>query len=64
MYLLSVELGEDFESWNTDCIYYRDTPQNRKLVHEFFDMHNMLYKQLTYDSMEYFEAVDDKIVSE
>jgi hypothetical protein len=27
-------------------------------------MHNMLYKQLTYDSMEYFEAVDDKIVSE
>jgi len=64
MYLLSVELGEDFESWNTDCIYYRDTPQNRKLVHEFFDMHNMLYKQLTYNSMEYFEAIDDEIVSE
>lgn len=60
MYLLSVELGEDFESWNTDCIYYRDTPKNRKLVHDFFDMHNMLYKQLTYNSMDYFEAIDEQ----
>lgn len=60
MYLLSVELGEDFESWQTDCIYYRDTPKNRKIVHEFLDMHNMLYKQLTYNSMDYFEAIDDQ----
>jgi hypothetical protein len=59
MYLLSLELGEDFESWNTDCIYYRDSKKNRKLVHDFFDMHNMLYKQLTYNSMDYFEAIDE-----
>ncbi len=60
MYELSLQLGDDFESWNTDCIYYRDTPENRKLVHDFFDMHNMLYKQLTYDSMAYFETIENQ----
>jgi hypothetical protein len=59
MYELSVQLGEDFESWNTDCIYYRDSVENRKIVHEFFDMHNMLYKQLTYNTMDFIEAVED-----
>ena len=59
MYELSIQLGEDFESWNTDCIYYRDSVENRKIVHEFFDMHNMLYKQLTYNTMDYFEGVDE-----
>lgn len=59
MYELSMQLGEDFESWNTDCIYYRDSVENRKIVHEFFDMHNMLYKQLTYNTMDFIEAVDD-----
>ena len=59
MYELSVKLGEDFESWNTDCIYYRDSVENRKIVHEFFDMHNMLYKQLTYNTMDFIEAVED-----
>lgn len=59
MYELSIQLGEDFESWNTDCIYYRDSVENRKIVHEFFDMHNMLYKQLTYNTMDFIEAVDD-----
>jgi hypothetical protein len=59
MYELSVQLGEDFESWNTDCIYYRDSVENRKIVHEFFEMHNMLYKQLTYNTMDFIEAVED-----
>ena len=48
-------LGEDFESWNTDCIYYRDSKKNREIVHGFFDMHNMLYKQLAFNSMEFFD---------
>jgi hypothetical protein len=59
MYELSMQLGEDFESWNTDCIYYRDSVENRKMVHDFFDMHNMLYKQLTNNTMDYFEEIDD-----
>lgn len=59
MYELSLQLGEDFESWNTDCIYYRDSLDNRKIVHDFFDMHNMLYKQLTSNTMDYFEGVDE-----
>lgn len=58
MYELSLQLNEDFESWNTDCIYYRDSSENRKMVHYFFDMHNMLYKQLTSNTMDYFEGVD------
>jgi hypothetical protein len=63
MFQLSLLLGEDFESWNTDCIYYRDSAENRKLVHDFFDMHNMLFKQLTNNSMDYFEEVEDTIES-
>jgi hypothetical protein len=59
MYELSMQLGDDFESWNTDCIYYRDSVENRKLVHDFFDMHNMLYKQLTNNTMDYFEEIED-----
>lgn len=59
MYELSVMLGDDFESWATDCIYYRDTPENRKLVHDFLDMHNMLYKQLTYNSLDFVEEEND-----
>lgn len=46
MYELSKLLGNDFDSWKTDCIYYRDTPENRKLVHDFFNERRMLYKQL------------------
>jgi hypothetical protein len=49
MYVLSQKLGDDFESWATDCIYYRDSPENRKLVHDFFDAHGMLYKQLSFE---------------
>jgi hypothetical protein len=59
MYELSILLGENFESWNTDCIYYRDSFENRKLVHDFFDMHNMLYKQLTYNTIDSFKEFQD-----
>jgi hypothetical protein len=46
MYELSQILKDDFESWKTDCIYYRDTPENRKIVHNYFEEREMLFKQL------------------
>jgi len=46
MYELSQLLKNDFESWRTDCIYYRDTPENRKIVHNYFEEREMLFKQL------------------
>lgn len=46
MHDLAVRLGDDFECWKTDCIYYRDTPENRKLVHDFFIKRSMDFKQL------------------
>ena len=46
MYELSQILGKDFDSYKTDCIYYRDTPENRAIVHNYFDSKQMFYKQL------------------
>jgi hypothetical protein len=46
MYELSQLLKDDFESWKTDCIYYRDTPENRAIVHNYFEEREMLFKQL------------------
>jgi hypothetical protein len=46
MYELSKILKNDFESWKTDCIYYRDTPENRTIVHNYFEEREMLFKQL------------------
>lgn len=46
MYELSQILGSDFDSYKTDCIYYRDTPENRAIVHNYFDSKQMFYKQL------------------
>jgi hypothetical protein len=42
-------LGDDFEAYRTDCIYYRDTPDNRKIVHEYLTKHGFEFKQLVYD---------------
>ena len=48
MYEISVMLGDDFDCWRTDCIYYRSTPENIKLVSDYFDSKNVTYKNLTY----------------
>ena len=48
MYELSILLGEEFESYNTDCVYYRDTTENRKGVSDYLDDKSLLYKWLTY----------------
>jgi hypothetical protein len=44
----SLLLGDDFYSWKTDCIYYRDTEENVNLVQNLFDDNNLTYKQLGY----------------
>lgn len=41
-------LGNEIYSWNVDCVYYRDTKENRKIVHDYFDSKNISYKQLVY----------------
>jgi hypothetical protein len=42
-------LGNEFEAYRTDCIYYRDTEENRKLVHDYLKEHGFEFKQLVYD---------------
>jgi len=41
-------LGDDFFAWKTDCIYYRQSLKNIKMVQEYFDQYNLTYKQLGY----------------
>lgn len=55
MYEVATMLGEEFDSWKTDCIYYRDSPENRKLVHDYFEEREMLFKQLIYNTRDYFK---------
>ena len=39
-------LGDDFLCYRTDCVYYVDTPENRKMVRDFFKDNEMSMKQL------------------
>lgn len=43
-------LGEDFDAYRTDCIYYRDSPENRKKVYDYLDQYGFYYKQLEFDA--------------
>ena len=52
MHEISERLGYQFESYNTDCVYYRVTVENRKLVSSYLDEQRLLYKWLTYTSDE------------
>lgn len=45
-------LGADFDAYRTDCIYYRDTPENRKLVYDYLDGYGFYYKQLEFEEEE------------
>jgi hypothetical protein len=49
---LAMLLGNDFEAYRTDCIYYRDTPANRIKVYEYLNERGFEYKQLVYDDKE------------
>jgi hypothetical protein len=46
MRTLSKKLGKDFIGYKTDCIYYKKTNANIKLVNDFFEKNNLLCKQL------------------
>ena len=41
-------VGDDFYSWKTDCIYYRDNEKNVKKIQDYFDSKDLTYKQLGY----------------
>jgi len=41
-------LEDDFFAWKTDCIYYRESLSNIKMIEEYFDKFNLTYKQLGY----------------
>ena len=45
---LAIILGKDFEAYRTDCIYYRDTFENRTKVYEYLNERGFEYKQLVY----------------
>lgn len=40
-------LGNDFLAYKTDCIYYIDTPENRKMVRDYFLENGLSFKQLS-----------------
>lgn len=39
-------LGDEFICYKTDCIYYKDKPENRQLVQDYLDSVAMEWKQL------------------
>jgi hypothetical protein len=41
-------LGNDFDCWKTDCIYFLDTPENRDKMHKLFTSKGLTYKLLEY----------------
>lgn len=49
---LAMLLGKDFEAYRTDCIYYRDTTENRKKVYAYLDARGFEYKQLVFGEEE------------
>jgi hypothetical protein len=36
MFEASEMLGKDFDCWKTDCIYFRDSDENRQKISAFF----------------------------
>jgi hypothetical protein len=48
MFDASEILGQDFDCWKTDCIYFRDTEQNRQNMSDFFVSKGVSYKVLEY----------------
>jgi hypothetical protein len=48
MYMQNIKkmLGNDFICYRTDCVYYVDTKENKKLVRDYFKKEKMTYKQL------------------
>jgi hypothetical protein len=45
-------LGGEFDAYRTDCIYYRNTPENITLVHDYLNQHGFFYKQLEFEEIQ------------
>lgn len=47
-YMMDVKklLKNDFIAYKTDCCYYVSTPENKKMVREYFKLNGLLMKQL------------------
>jgi hypothetical protein len=43
---MKIMLNEDFVCYRTDCIFYVDTKENRKLVRSYFKSQKLDMKQL------------------
>jgi hypothetical protein len=48
-------LGDEFDAYRTDCIYYRDTEENKQKVYAYLDEHGFYYKQLIFEENEQHE---------
>jgi hypothetical protein len=46
---LAVLLGKDFEAYRTDCIYYRDSVENRKKVYDYLTEQGFTYRQIIWE---------------
>lgn len=46
MNVLANLLGDDFICYKTDCIYYKDKPENRLKVQTYLDAATLMWKQL------------------
>lgn len=57
-------LGDDFECYKTDCIYYKDTPENRKIVHEYLDNEGFTYKQLVYGDDDENQELEETLIDD
>lgn len=46
MNIMATMLGDDFICYKTDCIYYKDKPQNREIIQTYLDSVSLEWKQL------------------
>lgn len=55
MHNIAELLGNEFDAYRTDCIYYRDTEENKHKVYGYLDEHGFYYKQLVFEENEQYE---------
>lgn len=56
---MSMLLGRNFFCYKTDCIYYRDTQENKKIVYDYLESQGFDFNQVVYDDEDKKESVVD-----
>jgi hypothetical protein len=46
---LAIILGKDFEAYRTDCIYYRDSVENRIKVYDYLSQQGFTFRQIIWE---------------